>query len=186
MIQVGNAPCSWGVLEFETAREAAGYTQVLDEIKDEAKATLAERFEGREKEISAAVRAVTKKVIRQRILTDGFRIDGRGLVALSPTHSNFKNVFGFWSMFRRNTALGGVYLPDGANGGALFGIYGRIEFVPQQPGFSARRVVTDEQLAVANNPATQSGSECQAKEVAIALGIACFLEQLIHGRKKAR
>ncbi len=51
----------------------------LDEIKDEAKAALAERFEGREKEISAAVRAVTKKVIRQRILTDGFRIDGRGL-----------------------------------------------------------------------------------------------------------
>ncbi len=51
----------------------------LDEIKDEAKAALGERFEGREKEISAAVRAVTKKVIRQRILTDGFRIDGRGL-----------------------------------------------------------------------------------------------------------
>ncbi len=51
----------------------------LDEIKDGAKAALAERFEGREKEISAAVRAVTKKVIRQRILTDGFRIDGRGL-----------------------------------------------------------------------------------------------------------
>ncbi len=50
----------------------------LDEIKDEARAELAEQFEGREKEISAAVRAVTKKVIRRRILTDGFRIDGRG------------------------------------------------------------------------------------------------------------
>jgi polyribonucleotide nucleotidyltransferase len=51
----------------------------LDEIKNDTKGTLAEQFEGREKEISAAVRAVTKKVIRQRILTDGFRIDGRGL-----------------------------------------------------------------------------------------------------------
>src|SRR5690606_7564054 len=51
----------------------------LDEIKDEVLAELAERFDGREKELSAAVRAVTKKVIRQRILTDGFRIDGRGL-----------------------------------------------------------------------------------------------------------
>lgn len=51
----------------------------LDEIKDEVKAELAEQFEGREKEISAAVRSVTKKVIRRRILTDGFRIDGRGL-----------------------------------------------------------------------------------------------------------
>jgi len=51
----------------------------LDEIKDEVRAELAEQFGGREKEISAAVRSVTKKVIRRRILTDGFRIDGRGL-----------------------------------------------------------------------------------------------------------
>ena len=51
----------------------------LDEIKEEVRAELAEQYEGREKEISAAVRAVTKKVIRRRILTDGFRIDGRGL-----------------------------------------------------------------------------------------------------------
>ena len=50
----------------------------LDEIKADVVARLAEQFEGREKEISAAVRAVTKKVIRRRILTDGFRIDGRG------------------------------------------------------------------------------------------------------------
>jgi len=51
----------------------------LDEIKAEVQAELAEQFEGREKEISAAYRSVQKKLIRQRILTDGFRIDGRGL-----------------------------------------------------------------------------------------------------------
>lgn len=51
----------------------------LDEVKAEVLGSLAEEFEGREKELSAAVRSVTKKVIRQRILTDGFRIDGRGL-----------------------------------------------------------------------------------------------------------
>ncbi len=51
----------------------------LDEVKAEVLAELGASFEGREKELSAAVRAVTKKVIRQRILTDGFRIDGRGL-----------------------------------------------------------------------------------------------------------
>ncbi|MCL2466439.1 MAG: polyribonucleotide nucleotidyltransferase [Micrococcales bacterium] len=51
----------------------------LDEIKSEVLAELAETFEGREKEVSAAYRAVQKKLIRQRILTDGFRIDGRGL-----------------------------------------------------------------------------------------------------------
>lgn len=50
-----------------------------DEVKAEVLDELAAQFEGREKELSAAVRAVTKKVIRQRILTDGFRIDGRGL-----------------------------------------------------------------------------------------------------------
>ena len=42
-------------------------------------ANLAAQFEGREKELSAAYRSVQKKLIRQRILTDGFRIDGRGL-----------------------------------------------------------------------------------------------------------
>ncbi|NMM18212.1 MAG: polyribonucleotide nucleotidyltransferase [Cellulomonas sp.] len=51
----------------------------LDEIKAEALGSLGEEFASREKELSAAVRAVTKKLIRQRILTDGFRIDGRGL-----------------------------------------------------------------------------------------------------------
>ncbi|GEK18803.1 polyribonucleotide nucleotidyltransferase [Cellulomonas persica] len=51
----------------------------LDEIKAEVQAELAAQFEGRDKEISAAYRSVQKKLIRQRILTDGFRIDGRGL-----------------------------------------------------------------------------------------------------------
>src|SRR5829696_1195676 len=32
MIKIANAPCSWGVLEFELEGEAAGYCQVLDEI----------------------------------------------------------------------------------------------------------------------------------------------------------
>jgi inosose dehydratase len=32
-IKVANAPCSWGVLEFELAGQAAGYERVLDEMK---------------------------------------------------------------------------------------------------------------------------------------------------------
>src|SRR3954471_10817449 len=51
----------------------------LDEIKAAVKAQLAEQFEGRDKEVSAAFRAVQKKLIRQRILRDKVRIDGRGL-----------------------------------------------------------------------------------------------------------
>ena len=34
MIAVANAPCSWGVLEFESKAESPGYTQVLDEIRE--------------------------------------------------------------------------------------------------------------------------------------------------------
>ena len=32
MIRIANAPCSWGVLEFDLEGEAAGYVQVLNEI----------------------------------------------------------------------------------------------------------------------------------------------------------
>src|SRR5215203_2393598 len=40
---------------------------------------LSGQFEGREKELIGAYRALTKKVVRQRILRDRVRIDGRGL-----------------------------------------------------------------------------------------------------------
>ncbi len=33
-IRIGNAPCSWGVLEFDLEGEAAGYIQVLDEMAE--------------------------------------------------------------------------------------------------------------------------------------------------------
>ncbi|HUN33817.1 MAG TPA: polyribonucleotide nucleotidyltransferase [Trebonia sp.] len=45
---------------------------------------LAEGFEGREKEISAAIRALTKKLVRERVIRDGLRIDGRGLTDIRP------------------------------------------------------------------------------------------------------
>ena len=50
-----------------------------DRIKALTAEKLASQFEGREKEISAAFRAVTKKLVRERIIRDGVRIDGRGL-----------------------------------------------------------------------------------------------------------
>ena len=53
--------------------------QRTDELKAEVLARLAETYEGREKEVSAAFRSLTKKLVRQRILTDHFRIDGRGI-----------------------------------------------------------------------------------------------------------
>ena len=56
----------------------------LDELKVAAHTALDEQFAGREGEISAAVRSLTKKQVRQRILKDGVRIDGRGLKDIRP------------------------------------------------------------------------------------------------------
>ncbi|HET7415779.1 MAG TPA: polyribonucleotide nucleotidyltransferase [Arthrobacter sp.] len=50
-----------------------------DELKAEVLENLAGEFEGRERELSAAFRSLTKQVVRQRILTEQVRIDGRGL-----------------------------------------------------------------------------------------------------------
>jgi polyribonucleotide nucleotidyltransferase len=55
-----------------------------DRVKALAKERLAEKFEGREKEISAAIRSLTKKLVRQRVVNDGLRIDGRGLTDIRP------------------------------------------------------------------------------------------------------
>jgi polyribonucleotide nucleotidyltransferase len=55
----------------------------LDEIKaaclDRLGVGEGERFDGRAKEIGAAFRGVTKKLVRERILRDKVRIDGRGI-----------------------------------------------------------------------------------------------------------
>jgi len=51
----------------------------IDELSAATKASLAAAFEGREKEVSAAFRSLTKKLVRQRVLRDKIRIDGRGL-----------------------------------------------------------------------------------------------------------
>jgi len=51
----------------------------LDRVKALVSERLAEDFQGREKEVSAAYRSLTKKLVRQRVLRDKVRIDGRGL-----------------------------------------------------------------------------------------------------------
>ena len=50
-----------------------------EEIRAEVAGRLVENFAGREKEVSAAYRSLTKKLVRKRILSDHFRIDGRGI-----------------------------------------------------------------------------------------------------------
>ena len=55
-----------------------------DRLSALAKSTLAEAFVGREKEIPAAFRSLTKSLVRQRVLRDKIRIDGRGLRDIRP------------------------------------------------------------------------------------------------------
>ncbi|MFN2522897.1 MAG: polyribonucleotide nucleotidyltransferase, partial [Mycobacteriales bacterium] len=50
-----------------------------DEIKAATLEAVGPKFEGREKEISAAFRSLTKTLVRRRVVKDGVRIDGRGL-----------------------------------------------------------------------------------------------------------
>lgn len=61
--------------------------QDRDAATDEVKAAVIEKiglgegeaFEGRDKEIGGAFKALTKKIMRQRVLTEKIRMDGRGL-----------------------------------------------------------------------------------------------------------
>jgi polyribonucleotide nucleotidyltransferase len=55
-----------------------------DRVKALAVERLGEAWAGREKEISAAFRALTKKLVRERVIRDGVRIDGRGLTDIRP------------------------------------------------------------------------------------------------------
>ncbi|MGH8792155.1 MAG: polyribonucleotide nucleotidyltransferase [Stackebrandtia sp.] len=56
----------------------------LDRIKAELVEKVASEFEEREGEIGAALRSLTKKLVRQRVLTESVRIDGRGPRDIRP------------------------------------------------------------------------------------------------------
>ncbi|WP_375484911.1 polyribonucleotide nucleotidyltransferase [uncultured Mycobacterium sp.] len=86
-----------------------------DEIKAEVLARLADTHPGPEKEVSAAFRALTKKLVRQRILTDHFRIDGRGITdirALSAEVSVVPRAHGSALFERGETQILGITTLD--------------------------------------------------------------------------
>ena len=86
-----------------------------EEIKGEVLVRLGENFAGREKEIGAAYRSLTKKLVRQRILTDHFRIDGRGITdirALSAEVAIIPRAHGSALFQRGETQIMGVTTLD--------------------------------------------------------------------------
>ena len=91
-----------GKHERETSTEA-----LLADLHGELDGT----FEGREKEITGAFRALTKKVVRTKTLTDGVRIDGRGprdIRTLSAEVGVIPRVHGSALFMRGETQILGV------------------------------------------------------------------------------
>src|SRR6266540_3198327 len=74
--------------EAITIAEKAAREARLDEIKADTGQRVAERLgealAGREREVSAAFRSLTKELVRQRIVKEGRRIDGRGPRDIRP------------------------------------------------------------------------------------------------------
>jgi polyribonucleotide nucleotidyltransferase len=74
---LGAAVAIAGKAERNAATDAAT-AKALAEVAGSA------AFAGREKEVKEAVRSLTKKLVRKRIVESGIRIDGRGLADLRP------------------------------------------------------------------------------------------------------
>jgi polyribonucleotide nucleotidyltransferase len=72
--QVAAAELGQALMIAGKQEREAETSRVSEQVADK----LAAEFEGREKEVGAAFRAVTKKLIRERILRDKVRMDGRG------------------------------------------------------------------------------------------------------------
>src|SRR5699024_6237211 len=84
--------------------------QLLGELVEELSAEGAQ-LEGRDKEVSGAFRALTKQVVRKKVLTEGVRIDGRGLRdirALSAEVEVLPRVHGSALFQRGETQIMGV------------------------------------------------------------------------------
>ncbi|MBR7827485.1 polyribonucleotide nucleotidyltransferase [Actinospica sp. MGRD01-02] len=82
-----------------------------DRLKAVTVEKLAGQFEGREKEISGAYRALTKKLVRERIIRDRVRIDGRGVTdirALSAEVDVVPRVHGSALFERGETQILGI------------------------------------------------------------------------------
>jgi len=72
------------IAKANTVTAKAERNAALDLAGKEIQAALADELEGRSGEIKAAIRSLTKKLVRQRVITDGQRMDGRGTADIRP------------------------------------------------------------------------------------------------------
>ena len=100
--------------ELAAALQIAGKQEreeELDRVRGLAEERIAGQFEGREKEIGAAYRSLTKTLVRERVIRDKVRIDGRGLTdirALSAEVDVLPRVHGSAMFERGETQILGV------------------------------------------------------------------------------
>ncbi|MFZ0665443.1 MAG: polyribonucleotide nucleotidyltransferase [Acidimicrobiales bacterium] len=75
------------ITKANTITKKAERNSAIDEATDSIIAELSPKFEGREHQIKPAVRSLTKKVVRKRIVDDGIRIDGRTTEEIRPLNA---------------------------------------------------------------------------------------------------
>jgi polyribonucleotide nucleotidyltransferase len=80
VVEVGTGP----VTEASSIVSKADRNAATDEATATITAQIGTEFEGREKQIKAAVKALQKKIVRRRIVEEGARIDGRGPTDIRP------------------------------------------------------------------------------------------------------
>jgi len=68
----------------QSIADKAERNAATDEATASVVAALSEEFDGRGGEVKAAVRSLTKKIVRKRIVEEGVRIDGRGPADIRP------------------------------------------------------------------------------------------------------
>ncbi|MFT4185710.1 MAG: polyribonucleotide nucleotidyltransferase [Micrococcaceae bacterium] len=76
------------IAEIYTIADKQERDNAAAELQEEVVKELAPDFEEREKELNSAFKAITKKTVRQRILKDQVRIDGRGLADIRELHAD--------------------------------------------------------------------------------------------------
>ncbi len=72
------------IAKANTVTAKAARNAALDAAGEEIKAALGDEFADRGGEVKAAIRSLTKKLVRQRIIEDGLRMDGRGTADIRP------------------------------------------------------------------------------------------------------
>ena len=77
---VGTGP----IAKANLVRSKAERNAALDAAGEEIRAALGDEFADRPGEVKAAIRSLTKKLVRKSIVEEGVRVDGRGTADIRP------------------------------------------------------------------------------------------------------